>query len=183
MKKQLILVVVLLLLAGLAVGCGSSEATKVELKTFTPEGKNFSADFAGEPTVDSFTVDSPYGEQLTDTYVLEGKYSMQSMAVTVLPEELMSQDHSVILTNSANGAVDAMKGDNKEITDIEMLSSPAKSYKCSITTPDDQKLVFEGHMVIIGNSLYQMQYACVEKNWDKFQEEREAFFNSLVINE
>jgi hypothetical protein len=182
MKKQFILALVCLLLSSLAVGCGSAEATKTELKTFTPEGKNFTVAFPGEPTVDSFTVESPYGQQLTDTYMLEGKTSMQAFTTTVMPEEVLADDLDTVLTNSANGALGNINGGEGEITDITILDTPAKSFKCTIATPEGPTLIIEGHIVIIEGTLYQMQYMADEKNWDKFKDEREGFFNSFVIN-
>jgi hypothetical protein len=182
MKKQFILVLVCLFISSVVVGCGSSDSKKDELKTFTPEGKNFSADFPGDPKADSFTVESPYGEQVTDTYIYEGKYTMLSLSSTELPDALLLLDHGIILTNSANGAVINAKGTDQEITDITVLDQPAKSYKCSIKTPEDQTLIIEGHVVIIDKTLYTLQYMSDEKNWDRYKEERETFFNSLAVN-
>jgi hypothetical protein len=107
---------------------------------------------------------------------------MLSVSSTVLPDELLAQDHDTILTNSANGAVASTNGANPEFADITVLEQPAKSYKFSIKTPDDGTFIIKGHVVIIDKTLYALQYSNNEKNWDKYQEERDAFFDSFKIN-
>lgn len=178
MKRIITMFMLVCLLGSMMVGCGTSEVT---FKSFTPEDGGFSIDFPGEPKPDTQTVNTAAGEMKIEMFMLEEKNISYNIARTVVPSVVSEQDQDAVMTNGCNGAVLSTGGTNSKIEDITIDGHAAKYVTFDITSHDGQALKAHQQVVLIDNVMYQMQVINIDKDDDKYKENREKFFSSFKV--
>jgi len=178
MKRIITMFMLVCLLGSMMVGCGTSDVT---FKSFTPEDGGFSIDFPGEPKPNTQTVNTAAGEMKIEMFMLEEKNISYNIARTVVPSAVAEQDQDAVMTNGCNGAVLSTGGTNSKIEDTTIDGHAAKYVTFDITSPDGQALKAHQQVVLIDNVMYQIQVINIDKDDDKYKENREKFFSSFKV--
>ncbi|WP_432662387.1 hypothetical protein R9X47_17825 [Wukongibacter baidiensis] len=176
MKKIIVSFILVCLLASVVTGCSSNSAPT--FKTFTPEDASFSIDFPGDPTTQSQSMDTPSGEMKINTFMLEGKEAVYTVATTLLPEEVLNQPVDEFLMNACNGAVAQTQGTNDVIEDVT-IDGYAGKYVIYDINNNGKAAKAHQKIFVAENTMYQLMVINVDD--EKSKESREKFFNSFSI--
>lgn len=155
----------------LAAGCGLGEGDEIsadgEWQQFSVDGQ-FSADFPGEPEVESGTTGG-------ETYLVENRERAVSVLVFELPAEVPPELFEGMLTELNEQIVAGMNGTIVEQATVSDAPYPAEDLEFTATVDDDDILGLT-RATLVGGHEFQL----MAMGFDGDRAEVEAIFDRLV---
>lgn len=166
MKKSIGVLLIVLVIVGSLVGCGSSDKGSEEtFETFKSEEGKFSIDFPGKPEE---SVQSAMGLDI-NIVALEDGDTAYTVLYSDYPEEIVKASKPEdMLAGGVQGQVASLGGEVVESKDITLDDYPGKHLVVE-TEKEGTKVNFNSKIFLVGNRLYQIQAINVDnENLDKF---------------